>query len=107
MTYPLHSTIMILHRLTDAYTASILCRTGVRSTAQESKHPTAPVNPPILLHIQPHRFYFLGDDDLLEVLGQGASLSVIQPHLKKLFAGISRVSRVGGVQGCSGSTRTT
>lgn len=37
------------------------------------------------------RFYFLGDDDLLEVLGQGASLSVIQPHLKKLFAGIHRV----------------
>jgi hypothetical protein len=25
------------------------------------------------------------------VLGQGASLAVIQPHLKKLFAGIHRV----------------
>lgn len=37
------------------------------------------------------RFYFLGDDDLLEVLGQGASLAIIQPHLKKLFAGIHRV----------------
>lgn len=37
------------------------------------------------------RFYFLGNDDLLEVLGQGASLAVIQPHLKKLFAGIHRV----------------
>jgi lipid-A-disaccharide synthase-like uncharacterized protein len=37
------------------------------------------------------RFYFLGDDDLLEVLGQGASLAVVQSHLKKLFAGIHRV----------------
>eukprot|EP00879_Flechtneria_rotunda_P022050 GHRR01023264.1.p1 GENE.GHRR01023264.1~~GHRR01023264.1.p1 ORF type:complete len:267 (+),score=88.06 GHRR01023264.1:122-802(+) len=37
------------------------------------------------------RFYFLGDDDLLEVLGQAASLSVIQTHLKKLYAGIHRV----------------
>lgn len=33
------------------------------------------------------RFYFLGDDDLLEVLGQSTSPSVIQSHLKKLFAG--------------------
>jgi dynein heavy chain 2 len=43
----------------------------------------------------PCRFYFLGDDDLLEVLGQGASLAVIQPHLKKLFAGIHRVRSNG------------
>jgi hypothetical protein len=46
--------------------------------------------------VTPCRFYFLGDDDLLEVLGQGASLSVIQPHLKKLFAGIHRVRRAWG-----------
>eukprot|EP00878_Enallax_costatus_P024703 GHUV01026383.1.p1 GENE.GHUV01026383.1~~GHUV01026383.1.p1 ORF type:complete len:1576 (+),score=459.42 GHUV01026383.1:1611-6338(+) len=37
------------------------------------------------------RFYFLGDDDLLEILGQAASLVVIQTHLRKLFAGIHRV----------------
>ncbi|XP_032214095.1 cytoplasmic dynein 2 heavy chain 1 isoform X5 [Mustela erminea] len=37
------------------------------------------------------RFYFLGDDDLLEVLGQSTSPSVIQSHLKKLFAGINSV----------------
>lgn len=40
------------------------------------------------------RFYFLGDDDLLEVLGQAASLGVIQAHLKQLFAGIHRVRTV-------------
>lgn len=31
------------------------------------------------------RFYFLGDDDLLEILGQSTNPAVIQQHLKKLF----------------------
>lgn len=33
------------------------------------------------------RFYFIGDDDLLEILGQATNPTVIQSHLKKLFAG--------------------
>ena len=37
------------------------------------------------------RFYFIGDDDLLEILGQATNPRVIQTHLKKLFAGIFRV----------------
>ncbi|EGR34149.1 hypothetical protein IMG5_022750, partial [Ichthyophthirius multifiliis] len=37
------------------------------------------------------RFYFLGDDDLLEILGQSQNPTVIQMHLKKLFAGINKV----------------
>ncbi|KAK2952775.1 putative Cytoplasmic dynein 2 heavy chain 1 [Blattamonas nauphoetae] len=37
------------------------------------------------------RFYFIGDDDLLEILGQAQNPSVIQAHLKKLFQGIHRV----------------
>lgn len=37
------------------------------------------------------RFYFLGDDDLLEILGQSTKPMVIQAHLKKLFAGIYNV----------------
>ena len=37
------------------------------------------------------RFYFIGDDDLLEILGQAKNPAVIQSHLKKLFAGIHRV----------------
>ena len=37
------------------------------------------------------RFYFLGDDDLLEILGQSQNPAVIQMHLKKLFAGIHKV----------------
>ncbi|XP_019385809.1 PREDICTED: cytoplasmic dynein 2 heavy chain 1 [Crocodylus porosus] len=38
------------------------------------------------------RFYFIGDDDLLEILGQSTNPSVIQSHLKKLFAGINSVN---------------
>ncbi|KAH9247140.1 hypothetical protein BASA81_015283 [Batrachochytrium salamandrivorans] len=34
------------------------------------------------------RFYFIGDDDLLEILGQAKNPQVIQAHLKKLFAGV-------------------
>ena len=41
------------------------------------------------------RFYFLGDDDLLEILGQAKNPMVIQSHLKKLFAGIFEVSFAG------------
>ena len=35
--------------------------------------------------------HFIGDDDLLEILGQAKNPTVIQTHLKKLFSGIYRV----------------
>ncbi|KNC47878.1 cytoplasmic dynein 2 heavy chain 1 [Thecamonas trahens ATCC 50062] len=38
------------------------------------------------------RFYFIGDDDLLEILGQSTKPEVIQSHLKKLFAGVASVT---------------
>jgi dynein heavy chain 2 len=41
-------------------------------------------------HAMP-RFYFIGDDDLLEILGQAKNPVVIQSHLKKLFQGINKV----------------
>ncbi|KAG8452968.1 hypothetical protein GDO86_004684 [Hymenochirus boettgeri] len=37
------------------------------------------------------RFYFIGDDDLLEILGQSTNPAVILSHLKKLFAGVNSV----------------
>uniref|UniRef100_UPI00358EC9AE cytoplasmic dynein 2 heavy chain 1-like n=1 Tax=Myxine glutinosa TaxID=7769 RepID=UPI00358EC9AE len=37
------------------------------------------------------RFYFLGDEDLLEILGQSTKPAIIQAHLKKLFSGIHSV----------------
>ena len=38
------------------------------------------------------RFYFIGDDDLLQILGQATKPAIIQTHLKKLFAGIHTVN---------------
>lgn len=37
------------------------------------------------------RFYFLGDEDLLEILAQTQNPAVIQLHMKKLFAAIHSV----------------
>ena len=34
------------------------------------------------------RFYFIGDDDLLELLGQALKPEIFQQHLKKMFMGI-------------------
>lgn len=34
------------------------------------------------------RFYFLADEDLLEILGNSKDLSRIQPHLKKMFSAV-------------------
>lgn len=34
------------------------------------------------------RFYFIGDEDLLEMIGNARDPLVVQRHLNKLFAGI-------------------
>jgi dynein heavy chain 1 len=38
------------------------------------------------------RFYFVGDEDLLEIIGNGKNVSKVQRHLSKMFAGISAVT---------------
>ncbi|AOA62171.1 Dynein heavy chain [Komagataella phaffii] len=35
------------------------------------------------------RFYFLGDDDLIELIGQSNNLLIVSKHIQKLFPGVS------------------
>ncbi|RKP08503.1 dynein heavy chain [Thamnocephalis sphaerospora] len=37
------------------------------------------------------RFYFVGDEDLLEIIGNSKDVMRIQKHFKKMFAGISNI----------------
>jgi dynein heavy chain 1 len=37
------------------------------------------------------RFYFVGDEDLLEIIGNSKDVLRIQKHLKKMFAGLSSI----------------
>jgi dynein heavy chain 1 len=37
------------------------------------------------------RFYFVGDEDLLEIIGNGADPNKVQRHFSKMFAGITSV----------------
>jgi len=36
-------------------------------------------------------FYFVGDEDLLEIIGNSKSVDKLQKHFKKMFAGIAAV----------------
>ncbi|OMJ11354.1 Cytoplasmic dynein 1 heavy chain 1 [Smittium culicis] len=37
------------------------------------------------------RFYFVGDEDLLEIIGNSKDITRIQKHIQKMFAGISSI----------------
>lgn len=37
------------------------------------------------------RFYFVGDEDLLEIIGNSKNVQRLQKHFKKMFAGIASI----------------
>lgn len=37
------------------------------------------------------RFYFVGDEDLLEIIGNSKNVSRLQKHFKKMFAGVHTI----------------
>lgn len=38
-----------------------------------------------------NRFYFVGDEDLLEIIGNSKNVARLQKHFKKMFAGVSSI----------------
>ncbi|KAJ3372368.1 hypothetical protein HDU91_003796, partial [Kappamyces sp. JEL0680] len=44
------------------------------------------------------RFYFIADEDLLEILGNSKDITRIEPHLKKMFPAISKLLVQSGTQ---------
>jgi len=38
-----------------------------------------------------YRFYFVGDEDLLEIIGNSKNVPRLQKHFKKMFAGIHQI----------------
>ena len=37
------------------------------------------------------RFYFVGDEDLLEIIGNSKNIPRLQKHFKKMFAGVAMI----------------
>jgi len=46
----------------------------------------------VLIHlVLCDRFYFVGDEDLLEIIGNSKNVPRLQKHFKKMFAGIHQI----------------
>jgi hypothetical protein len=43
------------------------------------------------LTIYHSRFYFVGDEDLLEIIGNSKNVARLQKHFKKMFAGVAAI----------------
>ena len=38
------------------------------------------------------RFYFVGDEDLLDIIGNSKNVQKIQKHFRKMFAGVATIT---------------
>ena len=47
------------------------------------------------------RFYFLSDDDLLQILAKTKGTQAVQPHLRQCFEGISKLTLVSEGDTCT------
>ncbi len=58
------------------------------------------------------RFYFVGDEDLLEIIGNSKNVPRLQKHFKKMFAGVAAIvldeedTQVTGISSKEGEPRT-
>eukprot|EP00049_Salpingoeca_infusionum_P026814 m.28080 g.28080 ORF g.28080 m.28080 type:complete len:4577 (+) comp9012_c0_seq1:144-13874(+) len=48
------------------------------------------------------RFYFVGDEDLLDIIGNGKNVERIQKHFQKMFAGITSIQLAEGNEHSTG-----
>ena len=46
---------------------------------------------PGTLFVNHFRFYFVGDEDLLEIIGNSKNIPRLQKHFKKMFAGVASI----------------
>ena len=74
-------------------TSSLLCFSGLPETLSQISAKLEEIQKALDLYLETKRqifprFYFLSNDDLLEILGQSQNPEAMQPHLKKCFDNI-------------------
>lgn len=82
--------------------ASLLCLSGLPEKLSEMSAKLEEIQKALDMYLETKRqifprFYFLSNDDVLEILGQSQNPEAMQPHLKKCFDNIKslRIEKAG------------